>query len=157
MVPYTGFSHTGKEFIIMLALKRAAATVMLTVASIGVAVGVSSAPAQAAYPACWGYQYLSTFNPWVGYGTSRVPVAYNGSTTCQMGWGSNSEAVRVLQADLNFCYGQGIAVDADFGPQTYQALVNVQAAEGISADGVYGPQTRDHIWDYDGGNFCGKF
>ena len=140
----------------MLTLKRVAATILLTVATIGVTVGVTSAPAQASPSYCWGWDSFQTFNPWVGYGYARVPIG-SGGTNCLLYQGINSGGVYALQASLNFCYGQGISVDGAFGPQTYQALVNVQAAEGISADGVYGPETRDHIWHYDGGNFCGKF
>src|SRR4051812_1372038 len=71
-----------------------------------------------------------------------VPISGGGSTACFLAQGDNSSAVLALQNAMRTCYFQGITVDGDFGPNTKQALINVQHQLGIKADGVYGVQTR---------------
>lgn len=59
--------------------------------------------------------------------------------------GNNSWAVCALQLTLNDCYGQGLALDADFGPATQRALRFAQASSGATVDGTYGPNTRSRL------------
>ncbi|WP_425486823.1 peptidoglycan-binding domain-containing protein [Microbacterium rhizomatis] len=36
-------------------------------------------------------------------------------------------------------------MDSEFGPATYNALLNAQRVEGIGVDGVYGSQSRSYL------------
>jgi hypothetical protein len=81
------------------------------------------------------------------FGPFSVPVANNGSSSCFMDTGDVSSGVLALQRALKFCWGQNIATDSDYGPQTKQAVRNVQNILGIGVDGVYGPQTRSAMSD----------
>lgn len=73
------------------------------------------------------------------------------STSCTLREGDNTRAVKRLQATLDACYNQGIAIDGDFGPATRRALENAQTWERVvrgrpvATDGVYGPQTRNAL------------
>ncbi|WP_128376494.1 peptidoglycan-binding domain-containing protein [Streptomyces cavernae] len=71
-----------------------------------------------------------------------LPAASNNALDCNMGRGSNSNAVRALQFNLNMCYNAGLAQDGDFGGATERALKAAQRKEKVAADGVYGPNTR---------------
>jgi peptidoglycan hydrolase-like protein with peptidoglycan-binding domain len=55
--------------------------------------------------------------------------------------GSVGANVRTLQQHLNTVMHAGLAVDAEFGPATEQALRKFQARFGLSVDGEYGPQS----------------
>jgi peptidoglycan hydrolase-like protein with peptidoglycan-binding domain len=84
----------------------------------------------------------------VGSGTASVQVPgddafFDTSSTlnCAVDEGSDAEAVVVLQDALVRCNGQAIAVDGEFGPDTEQAVINVQQQHGIAADGAFGPAT----------------
>lgn len=80
-----------------------------------------------------------------------VPInSYSGgySERCYL----NQESTRsynkgtiALQDTLKRCYGQGIAVDGKFGPNTRQALLNAQRSSGAVADGKYGPESRSKL------------
>lgn len=61
---------------------------------------------------------------------------------CDVGEGSDDEAVAALQDALVRCNGQDVAVDGDYGPATAEAVANVQRQAGVSADGTYDPETR---------------
>ena len=78
---------------------------------------------------------------------SIVPGTTSGSTDCRLTTSSptNNEAVKALQDTLNFCYGENLLLDGDFGPLTSQALARAQADEGIIVDGWYGNDSRDHL------------
>jgi len=76
------------------------------------------------------------------FGPMSVPVASDGSSSCFMDSGDVSSGVKAIQRALKFCWGQNIAIDSDYGPQTKQAVRNVQSILGISVDGVYGPKTH---------------
>lgn len=82
------------------------------------------------------------------FGPYSVPVANNGSSSCFMDSGDVSSGVRALQRALKFCWGQNISTDSSYGPQTKQAVRNVQGFVGIKVDGVYGPQTRSAMTDF---------
>lgn len=67
------------------------------------------------------------------------------NTNCMLGVGNQGPAVGVLQDSLRRCYGQGIAYDNIYGPQTRQAVINVQRRIGVAADGVFGPITSGRM------------
>jgi hypothetical protein len=56
--------------------------------------------------------------------------------------------VKRLQIDLNDCYGAGLAVDGEYGPDTETAVKGVQNIEGVTQDGDYGPQTIEGGFAY---------
>jgi peptidoglycan hydrolase-like protein with peptidoglycan-binding domain len=127
---------------------------MALAATIGIATlsGVAVAtPAFASAPQCttrttvWGIDNAGDPAPLV------FPAASGGNINCWLARGDNSDAVKALQAAINcnsnrligpFESGM-IAVDGDFGPQTYNALRDVQYWGGVTPDGVYGSHTRD--------------
>lgn len=118
----------------------------LTRALVGAAVlsgslMLATPPAHAALPTC----YRTTSFDSGHIGPIEVPSAGTtaASTSCLMGRGANSNAVKRLQYTLNVCYRAGLRVDGDFGPRTEAALKYAQRLEGTPADGVYGPYTRD--------------
>jgi hypothetical protein len=84
-------------------------------------------------------------------GHYSVPVANNGSSRCWMDRGNVSSGVRSLQRALVFCWQQNIGIDGEYGPQTQQAVRNLQTALRITVDGGYGPQTRGAM----GNHFAG--
>lgn len=110
-----------------------------------------------AQPAAAALGHCNTTSSWLLM--ARPSVASTGALDCVMGQGSNSSAVRALQATLRVCFGKNIAVDSDFGPNTRAALVSVQQSLRISADGVYGPQSfgamaRSNGWISGNYSFC---
>jgi hypothetical protein len=96
-------------------------------------VVVPAGTADAATPHCstWVYRYNIT-----------LPASSSGALDCTMGRGSQSNAVRALQYNLNFCYDAGLTVDGEFGSRTERALKAAQRKDGTDDDGVYGPNTR---------------
>ncbi|WP_223241857.1 peptidoglycan-binding domain-containing protein [Streptomyces sp. CBMA123] len=67
---------------------------------------------------------------WVGYGKSNTYA----SVKC----------VQEISNDLQYQTGyHGIAVDGSFGPDTYGAIVAIQAWASLQQDGVVGPRTGD--------------
>jgi murein L,D-transpeptidase YcbB/YkuD len=58
----------------------------------------------------------------------------------QVQLGSNSDAVRAAQTELNR-FGYGLSVDGDFGSGTDSAARAFQSAHGLGVDGQVGPQT----------------
>lgn len=76
-----------------------------------------------------------------------MPGTSSGSTNCRLTLASpaNNAAVRALQTNLNWCYGENLLVDGDFGPLTSAALKRAQAEEGILVDGWYGNEARDNL------------
>ena len=104
-----------------------------------------------------------TFRTDYGSATVTVYVPSTGSTaastTCNMGQGAQSNAVKTLQRTLNNCYYESLSVDGIFGANTKAALKRAQTSEemsGSEVDGVYGPITRDHLMHYTslGGHAC---
>lgn len=70
-----------------------------------------------------------------------VPTYYQ-NKDCVLESGNLNNGVYWLQVALNNCYSKGLALDGDFGPATYNALMQVQSSLGLAVDGVYGPNTR---------------
>lgn len=83
----------------------------------------------------------------------KIPSTSAGYFDCYLESGNVSVAVSALQETLNVCYGQGLVVDGNFGPATYNALMYAQSVEGIGVDGVYGPTTRSNI-EWASGTYC---
>lgn len=91
------------------------------------------------------------FTPWSTY-TSGAYIKYlngysppsgappGGGVPPTISQGSTGPYVSQLQTDLNVL-GYGLAVDGDFGPRTYEAVVAFQQSARIQVDGVVGPQT----------------
>jgi len=59
--------------------------------------------------------------------------------------GSVGIPVKRMQSTLKDMWNQTVTVDGNFGPQSEQALKNVQAFMGLTVDGVCGPKTWDCI------------
>ncbi|MEU8437597.1 peptidoglycan-binding domain-containing protein [Streptomyces sp. NPDC029216] len=55
--------------------------------------------------------------------------------------GSSGPAVRQAQCLLNTHLGQHLALDADFGPDTDQAVRQLQHCARLTTDGKIGPDT----------------
>jgi peptidoglycan hydrolase-like protein with peptidoglycan-binding domain len=78
--------------------------------------------------------------------------ANTGNWNCVLGQGNQGIAVLVLQEALWSCYGQGIARDGDFGPNTREAVKNAQRRINqvhpnarLVVDGVFGPRTSSYM------------
>lgn len=54
--------------------------------------------------------------------------------------GMRNEDVKMLQEALNK-YGYNLKVDGDFGPKTYDAVIDFQKTHGLMVDGVVGMNT----------------
>ncbi|SFC68083.1 peptidoglycan-binding domain-containing protein [Streptomyces aidingensis] len=130
-------------------MNRKLASVLGTLVLGAAAVLVTPGTAQAAYPTCNAQKvkYVSgslfTYQPY---------YTGTGSRNCVMGYGAQSNGVYALQNAIDFCY-RNISVDGIYGPQTRQAVWDVQAEENVGRDGVYGPVTRKAMeWPlYEGG------
>lgn len=111
----------------------------ITLAAAGPASAQASCTGTSVYTDAKGF---GVFIPTIGNNTHR--------DNCDLGLGNDSDAVATLQNTLNYCYGQHLTIDGDYGPLTQAAVKVAQRAVNIPADGIYGPQTRDHIKWYDG-------
>lgn len=60
-------------------------------------------------------------------------------------WGSKGAEVRKLQSFFNEYGNANLAVDGDFGINTYNAVRFFQGFWGLAVDGIYGPKTHDII------------
>lgn len=113
-----------------------------------VATGLAFAsPASAAAEICNSNAgVLAWANP-NGTGTDsiNVPVKSTGSQLCHMAKGAKHSGVRVLQQNLNSCYGAGLVADGDYGDLTANALASAQRKAGIADDGLYGPDSRRNL------------
>ncbi len=100
-------------------------------------------PAAAALPLCNGTAIAIAQNATTDFGDVVVPIRKGASvaSNCQTGSGSAGPWVTALQRHLRNCNGQNIDVDGIYGPDTKQAVKNVQSAGHITADGIYGPKT----------------
>jgi hypothetical protein len=122
---------------------RRASTLGISLAIAGGLLVFGAPAAHAALPTCYRTTNLDSGH----IGPIEVPSAGTtpASTSCLMGRGANSNAVRRLQYTLNVCYGRGLSVDGAFGALTERALKYAQSREGVDNDGVYGPITRDAL------------
>src|SRR5688572_14566123 len=59
--------------------------------------------------------------------------------------GQTGPAVDCVQVVLIFCAGQQISFDGKYGPQTRQAVINLQRLFNLQMDGVVGPATGEAL------------
>ena len=106
-------------------------------------------------PTCDGGVVVETAS-----GNAQVPgstsLGSDDSANCVMREGSGGdEAILVLQGALARCNGQSVGLDGEYGPQTTQAVMNVQQQHGVTADGAYGPATLEVMgWPSTGSGGC---
>lgn len=147
--------RTGDSVIV----RRVVAGLAATVAVAGVVVMLPATSAQAA-PQCTRASSKTVTSEGGDRVVISVPTTSSGSTTCQMGQGAQSGAVRALQVALSDTYcanlGRRIGTDGIYGPQTRDAVREFQRNHGLSVDGVYGPQTRNAIWWPDNIGTCAR-
>ena len=88
-----------------------------------------------------------------GWGVPVPSVWESSSTTCNLMYGDKPNrgstvfgdpdtAIRMLQRNLNYCYGSHLAVDGIYGSNTLAVVKAVQRKHKLTADGIYGPKTR---------------
>jgi hypothetical protein len=88
-----------------------------------------------------------------GWGIPMPSLWNSPSTTCNLMYGDDpfrgsnhrgdpDTAIRVLQRNLNYCYGYKLTVDGIYGSNTRGVIKAVQKRHKLAADGVYGPKTR---------------
>jgi hypothetical protein len=88
-----------------------------------------------------------------GWGIPMPSLWNSPSTTCNLMYGDDpfrtsthtgdpDTAIRVLQRNLNYCYGYKLTVDGVYGSNTRGVIKAVQKRHKLAADGVYGPKTR---------------
>ncbi|MEU4293946.1 peptidoglycan-binding domain-containing protein [Kribbella sp. NPDC026596] len=106
--------------------------------------------AAAALPQCRSARLVPVNRSW----GIPIPSIYGStSTTCNLMYGDDPDrgstrygdpdtAIRVLQRNLNFCYGSKLAVDDIYGSNTRAMVKAVQSKHKLVADGIYGPKTR---------------
>jgi len=131
----------------MRRISVAAAAVLVTASGLG-AVALAPAVPASAQASCTG---TSVYTDVKGYGVF-IPTIGNNThrDDCELGLGNDSDAVATLQNTLDYCYGQHLTIDGDYGPLTQAAVKVAQRDAHVTVDGIYGPQTRDHINWYDG-------
>jgi peptidoglycan hydrolase-like protein with peptidoglycan-binding domain len=132
-------------------IRRGVMTVVLavglgTVALTGPASGAPRAQDAAILAASCDSNWWTAVSP---TRTTLVPTKNGtGDANCVLGRGNQGAGVRALQNVLRKCYGQDIARDGIFGPDTERAVKNAQTWEnavsnaGLAVDGVYGNKTR---------------
>lgn len=143
----------------MRKLLRIALSTALAGAMTGIALVGTDGAASAAGTCNTTYSFSATYNGQAVLVYIPSTGSTEASTTCNMGQGAQSNAVKTLQRSLHNCYYENLSIDGIFGPSTKAALKRAQAAEeldGSQVDGVYGPVTRDHIEHYTslGGHAC---
>ncbi|GAB2631334.1 peptidoglycan-binding domain-containing protein [Kribbella swartbergensis] len=106
--------------------------------------------AAAALPQCRSARLVPVNRTW---GIPMPSVYGSDSTYCNLMHGDDPHrgstvfgdpdtAIRVLQRNLNFCYGTKLAVDGVYGSNTRAVVKMVQRKHKLVADGIYGPKTR---------------
>ncbi len=110
----------------------------------------AEAKAAAALPQCRAARLVPVNRSW---GIPMPSIYGSTSTTCNLMYGDDpyrgstvygdpDTAIRVLQRNLNFCYGSKLAVDGIYGSNTRAVVKLVQRKHKLVADGIYGPKTR---------------
>ncbi|TCO22029.1 putative peptidoglycan binding protein [Kribbella steppae] len=109
-----------------------------------------TAAAAAALPQCRSAMLVPVNRSW---GIPMPSVYGSASTYCNLMYGDDPHrgstvfgdpdtAIRILQRNLNFCYGTKLAVDGVYGSNTRAVVKTVQRRHKLVADGIYGPKTR---------------
>ena len=67
-------------------------------------------------------------------------------------YSGNTDAIKAAQNFFNeFGYtdghGEVLAVDGDYGKNTYNAVIKYQRDNGLTVDGKIGDETWNHMWD----------
>ncbi|MEU4608227.1 peptidoglycan-binding domain-containing protein [Kribbella sp. NPDC023972] len=113
-------------------------------------VSARTATGAAALPQCRSAMLVPVNRTW----GIPMPSVYGSATTyCNLMYGDDPHrgstvygdpdtAIRVLQRNLNFCYGTKLAIDGVYGSNTRAVVRMVQRRHKLVADGVYGPKTR---------------
>ena len=142
-----------------MAVKRWLAMLLVLPGIIG-AVLVGSSGTASALPQCNNNTVHYVSEPWpIYYSRYYQPTTELGSddTNCVLATGSSGGGVFTLQDSLIRCYNQDITFDGLYGPQTRQAVINVQNFHHLTPDGVFGPLTNNAmVWPRyvaDTGNF----
>jgi hypothetical protein len=111
----------------------------------------TEAQAAAATPQCLYARVIPIGK--TGWGIPMPSLWNSPSTACNLMYGDNpyrttsrrgdpDTAIRVLQRNLNYCYGYKLTVDGVYGSNTRGVIKAVQKRHKLVADGVYGPKTR---------------
>ncbi|MEU4191054.1 peptidoglycan-binding domain-containing protein [Kribbella sp. NPDC026611] len=106
--------------------------------------------AAAALPQCRSARLVPVNRTW---GIPMPSIYASTSTTCNLMYGDDpyrgstrygdpDTAIRILQRNLNSCYGTHLAVDGIYGSNTRAVVKAVQRRHKLVADGIYGPKTR---------------
>jgi peptidoglycan hydrolase-like protein with peptidoglycan-binding domain len=77
---------------------------------------------------------------WSSLGSGTAPQYGTTSGTATLKYGSNGEAVVLLQQKLN-SQGYSLTADGAFGSNTLSAVKSFQSSKGLTADGIVGPLT----------------
>lgn len=112
--------------------------------------GSTRTAAAASLPQCRSARLVPVNRTW---GIPMPSVYGSESTYCNLMYGDDPHrgstvfgdpdtAIRVLQRNLNFCYGTKLAVDGVYGSNTRAVVKVVQRKHKLVADGIYGPKTR---------------
>jgi putative peptidoglycan binding protein len=130
---------------------NAAAGGAAPVVRVKVAAAETASQAAAATPQCLYARVVPIGK--TGWGIPMPSLWNSPSTTCNLMYGDDpfrtsthrgdpDTAIRVLQRDLNYCYGYRLTVDGIYGSNTRAVIRAVQKRHKLAVDGVYGPKTR---------------
>ncbi|GAA3553492.1 peptidoglycan-binding domain-containing protein [Kribbella ginsengisoli] len=115
------------------------------------AARTAAAQAAAATPQCLYARVVPIGK--TGWGIPMPSLWNSPSTTCNLMYGDDpfrgsnhrgdpDTAIRVLQRNLNYCYGYRLTVDGIYGSNTRGVIKAVQRRHKLAVDGIYGPKTR---------------
>ena len=135
-----------------LAVAVLAAAPLILTGSVANAAPAKATAAQEIFTQCDG---IATFKAGRGGWTVTTPVIWESAqTNCNLKpgdlpyrdpknhFGLPGQSIKVLQRNLNYCYGSKLAVDGTYGSKTAAAVKAVQRKHKLTADGIYGPKTR---------------
>jgi hypothetical protein len=120
-------------------------TLIKTGAVLALAAGSIAVPASAASAVTPQCTKRLDHLPDSAAGGLWVPASSTNNRLCWMDVNNVSSGVWALQRALRYCYGQNIAVDSIYGPQTRDALWRVQGQVSARQDGEYGPETAQKM------------
>ena len=93
-------------------------------------------------------------------GPNTKDALYNGTGSSDRGLDLRSSSCPTLmrQGEVDGCvitlqallsrYGQGLAVDGNFGPATFAAVESFQSGQGLGVDGIVGPNTKAALYGH---------
>lgn len=129
----------------------AAPAVQLKAKDAAVRTDAAATAAAAATPQCLYARVVPIGK--TGWGIPMPSLWNSPSTTCNLMYGDDpfrtsthrgdpDTAIRVLQRNLNYCYGYKLTVDGIYGSNTRGVIKAVQKRHKLAVDGIYGPKTR---------------